>query len=182
MTFLVHDVYVNAEPLLNAYCKNKNNHFVQNVFFYEWNLSLLNLHVFVMKILLIISSELVWCFKYNFFVLIFLYFSKHRICILSYWMNMPYAWMIPRLSRVLPSKNHFNLTITIYLFSLSIYCWLKIVLSNSQWGHLIRCSLIPLLKIQENLWNSWQTYFNISALQTEESEVGFYWLNFRPFI
>ena len=114
MTFLVHDVYVNAEPLLNAYCKNKNNHFVQNVFFYEWNLSLLNLHVFVMKILLIISSELVWCFKYNFFVLIFLYFSKHCICILSYWMNMPYAWMIPRLSWVLPSKNHFNLTITIY--------------------------------------------------------------------
>ena len=56
MTFLVHDVYVNAEPLLNAYCKNKSNHFVQNVFFYEWNLSLLNLHVFVMKILLIISS------------------------------------------------------------------------------------------------------------------------------
>ena len=69
MTFLVHDVYVNAEPLLNAYCKNKNNHFVQNVFFYEWNLSLLNFHVFVMKISLI-SSEVVWCFKYKFFVLI----------------------------------------------------------------------------------------------------------------
>ena len=69
MTFSVHDVYVNAEPLLNAYCKNKNNHFVQNVFFYGWNLSLLNFHVFVMKISLI-SSEVVWCFKYKFFVLI----------------------------------------------------------------------------------------------------------------
>ena len=69
MTFLVHDVYVNAEPLLNAYCKNKNNHFVGYVLLYEWKLSLLNFHVFVMKISLI-SGEVVWCFKYKFFVLI----------------------------------------------------------------------------------------------------------------